>query len=313
MKHSELQSIIKNDYTVPEGADYRNLVSVLEDNLGDPDQDIRDPSFEILYAWCSKGILTDTEQIELGNRVVTNLSVGLGEMGTDSVFLRSFSALVLCGPIYADRLFSKGKLEGRNSFLTSDIFNKWLNQAVESFANEQDLRGYIDIKKWAHSIAHFGDLFNQFANNPLSKKEEHIKILNAIAKKVVQPANQIFSGYDDGRLCRIVATILMRDLLTLKDYEEWLQQFISPFTKAVWWDEKPDPNTFLVRLNARLNTRMFLRTLHFMLLFGVKQHTGFEDSYFKKISQYRDTLLDLVAQALKKLDNNDFYYKEKSD
>ncbi|MCE7745980.1 MAG: DUF2785 domain-containing protein [Candidatus Heimdallarchaeota archaeon] len=306
MKLSEILSIIENDYDFPDRADLQKITSELEANLGSIELDIRDKSFEILYEWCAKGLYSDSELLALGNRMATNLFVGLGESETDSVFLRSFSALTFCGVLNADRIFSEGKIEGRKSFLTSDLLNKWLDKTIEFFIGEQDFRGYLDDKSWAHSIAHCGDLFRQFANNQHSKKNEHIKILDALAKKLVHPTNQIFSTNEDGRLCRVVATIWMRNLLSLEDYEKWLQQIISPFSDIIWNLWKLDPSTFNVRLNARVNSRLFLHSLYFILLFGSQGIFGPNDLHFKRISEYRD----LVAQGIKKLDSNGFYYHE---
>ncbi|NPE08983.1 MAG: DUF2785 domain-containing protein [Asgard group archaeon] len=307
MKIKDILSIVENDYVVPDGADLQSITSELEVNLGSLELDVRDNSFEILYTWCAKGLYNDSELIALGNRMATNLIVGLGESETNNVLLRSFSALTFCGVINADRLFSEGKIEGRKSFLTSDQLNKWLDQTIEYFLGEQDFRGYIDEISWAHSIAHCGDLLKQFANNQHLKKDGHIKILEALAKKLIHPTNQIFSTNEDGRLGRVVAAIWKRNLLSLEDYEKWIEQIVNPFSDIIWNLWKIDPSTFNVRLNARANTRLFLHTLHFMLLFGAKGIFSPNDPDFKNISQYRD----LVAQAIKQLDSNGFYFEEK--
>ena len=166
MKLSEILSIVENDYTVPEGEDYHSFTSDLEIQLGSPDTDIRENSMEILYKWIVKGTYTDAELLEIGNQMVTNFSKGLGETETDSVFLRSFSALVLGGVINVDTMFSEGKIKGRKSFLTKEILDKWLDKTIEFFLGEQDLRGYILDKKWAHSLAHCSDLFIYFSHSP---------------------------------------------------------------------------------------------------------------------------------------------------
>ena len=111
----------------------------------------------------------------------------------------------------------------------------------------------------------------------------------------------------------MVANIWAQNLLALKDYEKWLQQLVSPFTKAVWWEKKPDPSTLPFRLNARLNTRVFLSTLYFMLLFGEK-FVCTEEAYKKTLQELRDPLLDIIAQAVKNLDSDNCYFnEEKSD
>ncbi len=306
MKLADILSIVENDYAVPVGADLQGITFELEANLGSLKLAVRDNSFEILYTWCTKGLYNDSELIALGNRMITNLFVGLGETETDSVLLRSFSALTFCGVLNADRLFSEGKIEGRKSFLTSDLLNKWLEKTIEFFISEQDYRGYIDESSWAHSIAHCGDLLKQFVNNQHLKKDGHKRILDALAKKLVYPTNQVFTTNEDGRLGRVVAAIWKRNLISPVDFEKWLQQIVNPFSDKIWNLWKLDPSTFNVRLNARVNSRLFLHSLYFILLFGSQGIFGPNDLHFKRMSEYRD----LVAQGIKKLDSNGFYYHE---
>ncbi|HUT81717.1 MAG TPA: DUF2785 domain-containing protein [Candidatus Bathyarchaeia archaeon] len=310
MKLTEILSIVENKFAVPEGKDYHKIVPELEKNLGSSDTDIRENSLEILWAWVTKGVLTDKELIELGNRLVTNLHIGLGEVDTDSVFLRSFSTLILAGVIRTDSNYLEGKIENRKPFLTRDLLIDWLNRAIEFFIDEKDLRGYIQIKKWAHAIAHGSDLFKVFSNHPLLERDEHIKILETIAKKLGQPAEHVFSAYEEARICSVVATIQTRNLVSLEDYEQWLQQIIAPFADVAWYDDKPDPSTFNFRLNARVNVRLFLTRLYFMLLFDIQQISSTNKILYDTISQYSNSLLDLIIQALKKFSSYNIYAQE---
>ncbi|HUT80659.1 MAG TPA: DUF2785 domain-containing protein [Candidatus Bathyarchaeia archaeon] len=313
MKLEKILSIIEHDFAVPEDEDYHSIASDLEKSLGSLNLDIRDNSFMILYKWCRKGIFADAELLELGNRMIKNSSNGLGEIKSNNVFLRSFSALVLCGVLEADELFYKGKIENRKSFLTSEILNGWLNQTIESFLGERDLRGYIEVKSWAHSIAHFADLFIQYAFSPHIQKDGHLKILNTIAKKLLQPASLVFNAYEDGRLSRIITVILLRNLISLEDFRNWLAQFESYFIKSMGFDIKNNTSNCNVRLNARTNIRLFLNKLYFMILFGDKELVKSKEYSRSILKLEKDSLSKMVLHTIKKIDTEGFYYQDDID
>ena len=301
MDLKEILSIVENEFAVPEGADYHNLLPELERNLGSSDSNTRENSMEILWNWVTKGILTETELIELGKRMATNLSFGLGDVDTDSVFLRSFSALVLRGVIHTDKLILEGKLKSHESFLKVELLKKWLDESLEYFLSEQDLRGYVPVKEWAHSLAHCGDLLWEIALHPLIGKEEHSKILDTIAKKLVLPASCAFTASEEARISRVIAAIQRRNLILPEEYEKWLQQIIKPYAEIKWYNDLEDVGAIQSKLNARVNARLFLHRIAVMLQFEEKDFKETEKEIFKEISQYRDRLLEIIDKGIQKM------------
>ena len=72
-----------------------DLTAELTRMLGDPDPAQRDgTAFPTLTTWIERGVYDDL-LAGLGDGMATGLRVGLGERDTDTVFRRSFSALVL--------------------------------------------------------------------------------------------------------------------------------------------------------------------------------------------------------------------------
>src|SRR4029453_1426853 len=76
---------------------------------------------------------------------IGNLKRGLGEQGTDSVLLRSFSALELS-------LLAAYDL--KTPFLSQEEYDALLAAALDYLADERDVRGYDPEKGWMHSVAH---------------------------------------------------------------------------------------------------------------------------------------------------------------
>jgi hypothetical protein len=91
------KDLAAKDYAVPEGESLPQLVDELSAALGSTDPVLRDDvAYTTLSAWIYQQKKLDAAQL---NRLVdewsANLKRGIGERGTDSAFLRSFSALML--------------------------------------------------------------------------------------------------------------------------------------------------------------------------------------------------------------------------
>src|SRR5436190_15117368 len=91
------QSIVDHDFKVPEGESADGLVLELRDYLGSPDPKLRDGfGYSIPVAWIYRDHRISGQTLRTLLRTwQANLQVGVGETGTDRVFLRSFSALDL--------------------------------------------------------------------------------------------------------------------------------------------------------------------------------------------------------------------------
>ena len=51
---------------------------------------------------------------------------------------------------------------------------------IKYMQKEIDLRGYVEIKVWAHSTAHASDAFNELSKCSCFNKNDLIDILNSI-------------------------------------------------------------------------------------------------------------------------------------
>src|SRR5260370_16488350 len=74
----------------------------------------------------------------------------IGEVGTDSVFMRAFSSLMIPLLLIAD-----AQKPGVSEHVTRRVLAALLTYARE----ERDWRGYIKAKPWAHAPAHFSAPF----------------------------------------------------------------------------------------------------------------------------------------------------------
>ena len=96
MEKSFWVSIQKNDYTIPAGHSVLPLTDELFSYIGSTDAELRDTiGLEVFYNWLIQGLYSHDYLRDLITRLMSNLQSGLGETESDTVFLRSFSALWL--------------------------------------------------------------------------------------------------------------------------------------------------------------------------------------------------------------------------
>ena len=86
-------------------------------------------------------LLSDGELWEMATQLLHNLTIGLGEQQSETIFWRSFSLLILTEIIYHDLT---------HPTLSATEVRQVLEQALAYFEAEQDLRGYDIEKGWLH-------------------------------------------------------------------------------------------------------------------------------------------------------------------
>ncbi|MDF2066496.1 DUF2785 domain-containing protein [Bacillus sp. Cr_A10] len=115
---------------------------------------------------------------------------GIGETGTDTVFTRSFTTLLIALVLYRDN---------EDNFLTQEMITTIKDQLVEYISLEKDLRGFISGKGWAHSIAHVADAFDELIKNNHIDKELYKEILMPLWKKIFV-SDSVYVHDEDERL-----------------------------------------------------------------------------------------------------------------
>src|SRR5262245_43326564 len=98
------QEVVKNDCKLPDGYTVAQLTPDLLGFLGSIDIEVRDPiGYTALAYWMVRdGHYAPDDLRAMRDQLLANLSVGIGEKDTDSVFLRSFSILMLSLIAYRD-------------------------------------------------------------------------------------------------------------------------------------------------------------------------------------------------------------------
>lgn len=134
------------------------LIKKMLENIGSIDSELRD---RLIYNSFGKLIIEDYLTIKQMDYILTvclrNLFLNIGQNEDDSVFSRSFSALVIV-------LILKKDKEKR--FLSDDTLEQVIMKSIDYLKLEKDIRGNVVGKGWAHSIAHGADLLTEAISHP---------------------------------------------------------------------------------------------------------------------------------------------------
>jgi hypothetical protein len=305
LNREEIQSIVDGNFEIPSGRDLALVTGALLPLLGSTDSHLREGALEILSHWGEAGRYDDAELRAIGRRTADNLAVGLGESGTDTVFLRSFSALILEMVVQADDVRGLGVSGDRAPFLTRDDVLDWYEIALAGFAGEEDCRGFVDGRGWAHAIAHKADLLGTLARGRHLDAPRLERILAAIADKLTRPAEILLAFEEEYRLVRTAVHVLLRNEVHAEFLHAWIDQLAHmPDGKTrgavLGLHECDQPGN-----RARVNVRNFLRSLYFVLLWGMRgpgdaaePGNPYNDYYDRPIDA-RDALLADIEHALR--------------
>jgi hypothetical protein len=241
----------------------------------------------------------------MGRKMAENLTRGCGERETDSVFLRSFSALVLEMVVQADDVRSLGVRGNRTPFLTHDQVLDWFASALAGFAGEEDFRGFVDGRGWAHALAHKADLLGTLARGRHLDASHLEQILTAMAEKLTHPADVVLTFEEDHRLVRAIVHVLLRNEVRAEFLHSWVGQLAhmpdgKPWGTVLGLHECDQAGNL-----ARANVRNFLRSLYFVLLWGMRGPGDAAEAgnpyhaYYDRPIEARDALLAHIERALR--------------
>jgi Protein of unknown function (DUF2785) len=239
--------VVAEGHKVPTDRSLADLTSELTAMLGDPDPRLRDGiAYEVLATWVSEGVYDDLLQ-GLGDGMAAGLMVGIGERGTDTVFRRSFSALILGECVSRDN---------ERHVVPPDTILRWGDRAAGWLVRERDVRGYVPGKGWAHAVAHGADVLAALARSDAVGRLELTVLLDVIADRLLTEGDRLLHGEDD-RLAFATMQILRRDQVSLDVVERWMARLAEKARP----DHDRDGDPYAVAGNVQ----QFLRALHLQL------------------------------------------------
>lgn len=203
-------------FELPADRPLDDLTAELTTMLGSTRPEVRDgTAYPALATWIDRGVYDDL-MMGLGDGMVAGLAVGLGEVGTDTVFRRSFSALILAECLARDN--DQHVLPGAKVMEWGDRIATW-------FLAEKDTRGFVPDKGWAHAIAHGADTIGSLGCSPHLAGPEHALLLDILAERILeQSADEPLAAGEPDRIAAAVMQILRRNTLGTDVLEPWVHR-----------------------------------------------------------------------------------------
>jgi hypothetical protein len=224
------RDIAAHKFAVPPGASAAALAPELIVWLGSPDPELRDTlAYTILDSWIGHAQLTDAQLLSLLPQLQHNLTIAIGGSGTDSVFQRSYSALILAS--FAER-------DLQQPFLSPSQYRALLVSALAYLRDERDNRGFDPVKGWVHSTAHTADLLANLARNPRFTPADQPAVFSSIDQRL-RSATTIYTYGEQDRLAVALLCVITRQDFALAGFQSWLDSVQQD--SVVWQKDLPDP------------------------------------------------------------------------
>lgn len=246
----KLQVFSDNKFRLSDGDNLSEIIPDMLNHIGTTDSYLRD---DLIYSafgtWILKLKVIDQEQLRrILQEILTeqHMLYNIGEKNTDSVFRRSFSILLLPLILIAHR---------SQPFLAVPEIQQIKEKLLFFLENEQDLRGFVNEKGWAHSIAHAADALDDLAQCSELSKTDLAEILEAIRNVICVKDIGYIHGEDE-RIVTAVIAIIKRELISETEFAQWIQSLADHMLSV-----KSMPEKHVIRSNVK----NFLQSLYFRL------------------------------------------------
>ena len=237
---------------LPTLAEAETYLSSMLTHIGTSDPELRDELIYRTFAhWISEGVFdTTTLQRILSIALdIKHLFLQVGARASDSVFTRTFSVLLVPLVLHYHQNYPFLRAEDLRHVKTA--LRRYLEQ-------ENDLRGYVSGKGWAHAVAHAADALDALAGCEALGREDLLELLGIVHTKVSE-VRTVYTHGEDERLVNPVITILKRDSLSSEDLLTWLKAF-ETLAQEVGSLDLPEG------YRGFINLKHYLRTLYFSVL-----------------------------------------------
>jgi 8-amino-7-oxononanoate synthase len=283
-------AVLTADCVVPPDRGLREMSVELVTMLGSPERHEReDLAAPILTTWVRGGVYDDL-LAAFGDGLGDGLLYRLGEDGTESVFRRSWSALVLAAAIRRDN---------EATLLLPDTVLRWGDRGIGWLVDERDLRGWVEGKGWAQAVGHGAELLAALSMSRHLNIGMRGVLLDAVAERLLTPTEHHLDTPQIDRLAYATMALLHGGGFDQRHIAAWLGRFDRVLARRPSDRERPPAP----RVG---NAIAYLRALHLQLLLGVRGLAARDDeAHFDGDVPLRRPLLTSLEDLLRQL--QDYY------
>lgn len=249
----ELLKILESEQGIPEEINKYELALEALENINSIDPVLRD---DLILGYLCHVIagqeITDDETREILKLALSDkhLFDNIGAILDDSVFNRSFTVLIIGCILY------RHNRNGNKLFTREEILHIY-QELVRYTKEEKDVRGYDEVKGWAHSAAHTSDALKDLSMCIQINKTELLELLYVIKDKLLINY-YTYVNLEDERMLNAVMAILDRKLINNGEVIKWIESFedielvgTHPIDQRI----KANRKNFLLAMYFRLKRR----------------------------------------------------------
>lgn len=229
------------------------LVEEMLQHIGSTDSELRDELiYSVFFKLIVEKVLTDAELVAVLEtcRDEDHLFHQISGSSTDAVFTRSFSSLVIALVLHQDKI---------RRFLSGEVLKITFAESLDYMEREQDIRGFVEGKGWAHSIAHGADLLAEAAGHPAFERDGAERCLAVVAGCLFKDG--YYMNEEDDRLIFVLEALLEKGLSDHR-LEQWTAGI---FDRLKQYHENDGFSLEFFRVKT--NVLNFAKTLYFRLSF----------------------------------------------
>ena len=257
-----LHAIADNHYQLPEDIDLFAFLEALLQNFSTTDAELRD---ELTYMILAHAIIDEEtadrlpaeqrEALLLACIDGAHLFYHIGEAETDSVFMRSFSLLIVAALLFADAKFLQ---------ISEEATRKTQTALLRYAREERDWRGHIKVKGWAHSVAHLSDALDEIAQNRYMTPADRGAVMQTIT--YLATLSEPLCYEEDDRLSFVAYRLIAASMVDDAFLEAWVESLFVTRTEETPGGTAEDVASWV----RAANVKNFLRSLYFRLLWNHK-------------------------------------------
>ncbi|WP_407272443.1 DUF2785 domain-containing protein [Radiobacillus sp. PE A8.2] len=236
------------------------LVKSMLSYIGTTDSELRDHLIYSTFCQCVIDNLFDHQLLSgLLDYCLSEslLFKGIGEKDTDTVFTRSFSSLFIAVTLYKDN---------RDDFLPANVVSNAKDSLIKYINLENDLRGFVPMKGWAHSIAHVADAIDELVQSKKIEQNDYLEILTTLWNKMFT-SNSVYIHGEDERILRPIRVMLDKGL-EISEVERLITNIPSELqirkeqiTEENYWFLVANCKAFLKSLYIQVGSDIHLKDL----------------------------------------------------
>lgn len=265
---SQLQTLQDMSEEQIANQDLDKLIQLMLNQIGSTDSELRDKLIYSTFVKLINGNYLDKKQLLYIIETCLDkqhLFYQLGEINSNSVFTRSFSSLVIAAILEKD----KGA-----KLIPDEVCLKAFASSHTYLRQENDTRGYVEGKGWAHSIAHGADLLASAVEHPYYQQELFNEFLLTIQSCIFK--GSVYTDNEDGRLIYVIESLVKKEMPEI-ELEKWVNDL---FNELELLFEKEEYSLNFYR--TKTNVMNFVKSLYFRL--------GYQDIYEKVRGTIKENL-----------------------